>query len=163
VAPIPVQRVPPLGRVQVRVSAEVLRAGQFTVEAAVRTPDGGALGEPTRLQVRSTVYGTVTVWLTAVAGGLLVLLAARRIWRRVRGDRAGSGPEGRAGGGSVAAVPPSPVVHGPTGLSAPPNGPSAHVRPQSEPVATSAAPAESPVPGPQVSRRGMSSADGDLS
>jgi hypothetical protein len=109
VAPIPVQRVPPLGRVQVRVSAEVLRSGQFTVEAAVRTPDGGDLGEPTRLQVRSTVYGTVTVWLTAVAGGLLVLLAARRIWRRIRGDR-----RGRGGGTPVPQAPPGPPQDGPS-------------------------------------------------
>jgi hypothetical protein len=111
VTPIPVQRVPPLGRVQVRASAEVLRAGLFTVEASVRTPDGGALGEPTRLQVRSTVYGTVTIWLTVGAGALLVLLSARRIWRRIRGDRkgGGSGPDGG---------PPAPPSDGP-----PPSGP----------------------------------------
>jgi hypothetical protein len=134
VAPIPVQRVPPLGRVQVRVSTEVLRAGQFTVEAAVRTPDGGSLGEPTRLQVRSTVYGTVTIWLTAVAGALLVLLAARRIWRRIRGDRKGSGP-----------------TDGPP----PPNGPSPQVRTVLHPARTPAGP-------PEPSRRGISSTGGDL-
>ena len=37
---------------------------------------------------RSTAYGTITGWLTAIAGGILVLLAARRIWRRVRGEPA---------------------------------------------------------------------------
>jgi hypothetical protein len=100
VSSVPVQRVPPLGRVQVRVDAEVTRSGTFPVEAAVRTPDGGALGPPTRLQVRSTVYGVVTVWLTVVAGVALVILAGYRIVRRIR-----SGDGGAPGAG--AAVPPS--------------------------------------------------------
>lgn len=180
VAPIPVQRVPPLGRVQVRVSAQVLRAGQFTVEASVRTPDGGALGEPTRLQVRSTVYGTVTIWLTAVAGVLLVLLAARRIVRRIRGDRSGpdrgtgphgSGtspptgpvrppvpvrpPRGGAPNGSVGGPPEPPV----TGV---PEGPRPAVRPGERPAGTSVGPAEFPPGLRRASRRGVSAPDGDL-
>lgn len=87
VAPIDVQQIPPLGRRQVSVNAQVTRAGQFTVEARVRTPAGGVLGPPSRLRVSSTAYGTITGWLTAIAGGLLVLLAGRRIWRRVRGEQ----------------------------------------------------------------------------
>ncbi|HEV7468161.1 MAG TPA: DUF6049 family protein [Pseudonocardia sp.] len=90
VSTIPVQRVPPLGRVQVRVDAEVTRSGTFPVEAAVRTPDGGTLGPPTRLQVRSTVYGVVTVWLTVVAGVALVILAGFRIVRRIRSGDGGA-------------------------------------------------------------------------
>lgn len=86
VNPIDVQQIPPLGRRQVSVNAQVTRAGQFTVDAAVRTPSGGLLGPPSHLKVRSTAYGTITGWLTAIAGGLLVLLAARRVWRRVRGE-----------------------------------------------------------------------------
>jgi hypothetical protein len=87
VAPIDVQQIPPLGRRQVSVNAQVTRAGQFTVEARVRTPAGGLLGPPSRLRVSSTAYGTITGWLTAIAGGLLVVLAGRRIWRRVRGEQ----------------------------------------------------------------------------
>lgn len=85
VAPIEEQVVPPLGRRQVRVSAEVIRSGQFTVEAAVRSPEGEVLGPPSRLKIRSTAYGTITVWLTGSAGVLLVLLVVRRVVRRVRG------------------------------------------------------------------------------
>jgi hypothetical protein len=85
-APIPAQRIPPLGRRQVQVDAEVVRSGQFVVEATVRTPAGRTLGPPSRLQVRSTAYGTITVWLTGCAGGLLVVLAARRVVRRIRGE-----------------------------------------------------------------------------
>ena len=84
VAPIPPQRIPPLGRRQVQVSAEVVRSGQFSVEATVHSPAGRALGPPSRLQVRSTAYGTITVWLTGSAG---VLLSS---WRRT-GWCAGSG------------------------------------------------------------------------
>ncbi|MHA6786057.1 DUF6049 family protein [Pseudonocardia saturnea] len=86
VAPIPVIEVPPLGRRQIQVSAEVLRSGVFTVDATVRTLDGGLLGAPSRLQVRSTAYGTITLWLTGTAGVLLVVLAARRILRRIRSE-----------------------------------------------------------------------------
>ncbi|MHA6620360.1 DUF6049 family protein [Pseudonocardia sp. DLS-67] len=114
VAPIEPQEVPPLGRRQVRVSAEVTRSGQFSVQAAVRTPDGELLGQPSRLRVRSTAYGTITVWLTASAGILLVVLAGRRIVRRIRGEPRnrppGSGPAG-----------PSPPPRPPT-----PSGPRPH-------------------------------------
>jgi hypothetical protein len=102
VAPIEPQEVPPLGRRQVRVSAEVTRSGQFTVQAAVRTPDGELLGPPSRLRVRSTAYGTITVWLTASAGILLVVLAGRRIVRRIRGEPRNRPP------GSGPPVPPPP-------------------------------------------------------
>lgn len=86
VAPIPPQRIPPLGRRQVQVSAEVVRSGQFSVEATVHSPAGRALGPPSRLQVHSTAYGTITVWLTGSAAVLLVVLAAHRVVRRVRGE-----------------------------------------------------------------------------
>jgi hypothetical protein len=86
VAPIAEQRIPPLGRRQLSVNAKATRSGQFTVDARVLTPGGGQLGEPSRLKVVSTAYGTITVWLTATAGALLVALVARRVIRRRRGD-----------------------------------------------------------------------------
>jgi hypothetical protein len=86
VAPIEPQLIPPLGRRQVNVSAEVTRAGQFTVQASVRTPGGELLGPPSRLRMRSTAYGTITLWLTGSAGVLLVVLTVRRVIRRVRGE-----------------------------------------------------------------------------
>lgn len=92
VDPIPEQVVPPLGRRQVQVNAEVTRSGQFTVDAVVRTPGGEQLGPASRLRVRSTGYGTITVWLTGTAGVLLVVLAARRVLRRVRGESSPPGP-----------------------------------------------------------------------
>ncbi|MEJ8281420.1 DUF6049 family protein [Pseudonocardia spirodelae] len=94
VAPIEVQAVPPRGRVQVRVSAQVTRSGVFSVDAGLLTPDGVALGPQTRLRVRSTVYGTVTVWLTAIAGGVLVVLVVRRVLRRLRPAGGPADPSG---------------------------------------------------------------------
>ena len=85
VAPIAPVQIPPLGRRQVSLSAQVTRSGQFTVDAAVLTPAGRALGPPSRLKVSSTVYGTITVWLTVGAGILLVVLVIRRMVRRIRG------------------------------------------------------------------------------
>ena len=84
VAPIPAQRIPPLGRRQVQVDAQVIRSGQFVVEAMVRSPAGRALGPPSRLQVRSTAYGTITVWLTGARA------FCSSCWRRA-GWCAGSG------------------------------------------------------------------------
>lgn len=110
VAPIEPQEVPPLGRRQVRVSAEVTRSGQFSVQAAVRTPDGELLGQPSLLRVRSTAYGTITVWLTASAGILLVVLAGRRVVRRIRGE-----PRNRPPRSGPPDPPPSPRPHAPVG------------------------------------------------
>jgi hypothetical protein len=131
VAPIPAQRIPPLGRRQVQVDAQVVRSGQFVVEATVRSPAGRSLGPPSRLQVRSTAYGTITVWLTGVAGVLLVVLAARRVVRRIRSepsryDRVGpavTGPPRDPAASSPGAISPGPTPERPprpgTGLPNP--------------------------------------------
>ena len=74
------------GRRQVSVNAKVTRSGQFTVDASVLSPGSGLLGSPSRLLVRSTAYGTITLWLTASAGVLLVLLVGRRVLRKIRGE-----------------------------------------------------------------------------
>ena len=113
VAPIDVQQVPPLGRRQARVSAQVTRSGQFTVQAAVRSPDGELLGPPSRLRVRSTAYGTITVWLTASAGVLLVVLAVRRVRRRVLSDpppHTGPIPVARPDPSSASGLPTEPAA-----------------------------------------------------
>jgi hypothetical protein len=80
--------VPPLGRLQLRVNAQLSRSGQFSVEARLTTLAGAQLGPVSRLQLRSTAYGTITLWLTGIAGALLVILAVRRITRRIRAARA---------------------------------------------------------------------------
>jgi Family of unknown function (DUF6049) len=91
--PIDVVQVPAASRRQVRIPTEVIRAGQFSVEAQLSTPGGtplGPRGTASRIQLRSTAYGTVTLALTGGAAMLLVLLAAVRITRRVRAARKAS-------------------------------------------------------------------------
>jgi hypothetical protein len=171
VAPIPAQRIPPLGRRQVQVDAQVVRSGQFVVEAMVRTAAGRQLGPPSRLQVRSTAYGTITVWLTGCAGVLLVVLAARRVVRRIRGEpsrrdrvgpSAGPAPEAkdrrasqrapareehsRSGSRPSDTAPATPSVTAPpTSASATPPGPEPPTRPV---AATDPEPPTRPVPAP---------------
>jgi hypothetical protein len=82
-----VQLVPAHSTRQLVIPAKVNRAGQFSVDAWLSTPGGTPLGEPSTLQLRSTAFGTVTVALTAGAGGLLVLLVIRGFARRGRRAR----------------------------------------------------------------------------
>ena len=57
-------------------------------------PGGGTkLGDTVRLELTSTTYGFITVAVTGTAGGVLVLLVAIRIFRRVRAARAGTNGE----------------------------------------------------------------------
>lgn len=85
--PLPVVTVPAFGSRQVQVEVQVTRAGQFQVDAQARTPGGEPLGPTARLLLRSTAYGTITVWLTASAAVVLVILASVRIARRVLAAR----------------------------------------------------------------------------
>jgi len=156
VAPIDVQQVPPLGRRQVSVNAQVTRAGQFTVDAVVSTPAGGVLGPPSHLKVRSTAYGTITAWLTAIAGGLLVLLAARRIWRRVREAEQ---PAARVAPGAPPTVeqPADPTVRLPIpshGSGPPDRAPPQQPTPTPLPVPQAGAPDRAPQPNPRPTAPG---------
>jgi len=142
VAPIPAQRIPPLGRRQVQVDSQDVRSGQFVVEAMVRTAAGRQLGPPSRLQVRSTAYGTITVWLTGCAGVLLVVLAARRVVRRIRGEPSRRDRVGPSAGPASATTP--SVTPPPSAATTPP-GPEPPTRPV---AATDPEPPTRPVPAP---------------
>ncbi|GAA1340155.1 DUF6049 family protein [Saccharothrix algeriensis] len=82
------QVLPARGDRQLTVPVDVLRSGRFPVHVRLTTPDGVELGERARLEVSSSAYGTITIVITALAGALLVLLSARRIYRRARASRA---------------------------------------------------------------------------
>jgi uncharacterized membrane protein YjfL (UPF0719 family) len=83
-------RIPPQSGRSQYVSAEVIRAGRFTVDASLTTRGGTQLGSTVRMEATSTSVGTITVAITGVAGGVLVLLVVIRLFRRVRAARAGS-------------------------------------------------------------------------
>ncbi|MEV4311520.1 DUF6049 family protein [Actinocrispum sp. NPDC049592] len=81
-ADIPERRIAASSTSTVIIPAELLRAGKFTVDVQLATPGGTPLGISSRFELSSTSYGTITVAVTGVAGGVLVLLAGRRIYRR---------------------------------------------------------------------------------
>ncbi|MFD7657284.1 DUF6049 family protein [Actinosynnema sp. NPDC059797] len=85
-----VYELPARGDRLVPVQVEVQRSGRFPVHVRLVTASGVELGERARLEVSSSVYGTITVVITGLAGAALVLLSARRIYRRVRAARAAS-------------------------------------------------------------------------
>lgn len=77
----------PAGRSRnLRVPAEALRAGRFTVDVQLTTPGGTQLGTPTQFELASTEYGLITVIVTATAAGALLLLSGRRIYRRLKSN-----------------------------------------------------------------------------
>ncbi len=86
--PIQEQVLPARGDRQLTLPVEVLRSGRFPVHIRLTTPDGVELGERARLEVSSSAYGTITIVITVLAGALLVLLSARRIYRRARASKA---------------------------------------------------------------------------
>ncbi|CAL9662275.1 hypothetical protein SUDANB95_07037 [Actinosynnema sp. ALI-1.44] len=98
--------LPARGDRQLTVPVEVLRSGRFPVHVRLTTPDGVELGERARLEVSSSAYGTITVVITALAGALLVLLSARRIYRRARAAKSAAAVPSTAGPGQPEAVTP---------------------------------------------------------
>ncbi|WP_299959278.1 DUF6049 family protein [uncultured Modestobacter sp.] len=87
---IGVQTLPPLSRTPLEVPTQVRQSGGFAVTALLTTPGGVPLGEPVEMQVKSTVYGPITLGLTIGAAGLLGLLFLRRgvlfLLKRRRGE-----------------------------------------------------------------------------
>lgn len=73
---------------------EALRAGRFSVDVALSTPDGTKLGSDARFELTSTEYGAITIIVTLTAAGALLLLSSRRIYRRIKESRAVRANEG---------------------------------------------------------------------
>jgi hypothetical protein len=78
----------PLSKEQIQVSAVAVAPGPVVVDATLRTPSGAAYGQPVQLRIRITEYGTVALYITVAAGGVLFLAAGLRVLRRLAGARA---------------------------------------------------------------------------
>jgi hypothetical protein len=86
-----IERVPPASSRTFYLPTKVARSGRFTVKARLTTPDGTPLGSTARLEVSSGAYGSIVPVITGVAFAVLLLLAGRRVYSRVRSPaRAGS-------------------------------------------------------------------------
>lgn len=86
-----------------KIQAHVQRAGTFQVDAVLLAPDGTPLGSPVPLSIHCTALGAVGVIITAVAGGVLLLALALRVFRRMRAGRRPA-PEPARPDGPVAPV-----------------------------------------------------------
>ncbi|MEE4025475.1 hypothetical protein V1Y59_20495 [Gordonia sp. PKS22-38] len=58
----------------------------ITVTIGLTTSSGISVGSPIRLSVNANAYGKPLFWVTIAAGVALVLLVARRLWHRFRGQ-----------------------------------------------------------------------------
>jgi hypothetical protein len=83
--------IPANGSVPQYIPIEALRAGRFSVDVALTTPSGNQLGTPARFELTSNDFGIITVIVTASAGGALLLLSSRRIYRRIKESKAQRG------------------------------------------------------------------------
>ncbi|WP_181776958.1 DUF6049 family protein [Amycolatopsis pittospori] len=84
---VPERTVPAYGAVNQLIPVEALRAGRFSVDVTLTTPDGTKLGSDARFELTSTEYGAITIIVTVTAAGALLLLSSRRIYRRIKDSR----------------------------------------------------------------------------
>ncbi len=85
---VPERTVPASGAINQLMPVEAQRAGRFSVDVSLTTPDGTRLGTDARFELTSTEYGAITIIITVTAAGALLLLSSRRIYRRVKDSRA---------------------------------------------------------------------------
>ncbi|WP_156365165.1 DUF6049 family protein [Sciscionella sediminilitoris] len=81
------KRIPAHNSRTVLIPVKVQRSGRFNVDIKLTTPGQTPLGKPTRVDVSSSAFGMVTVAITITAFVALILLAGRRIYRRIRAAR----------------------------------------------------------------------------
>ena len=87
VDPVEAFTIGPKSKRQIPVSASAVASGPVVVDAQLHTPGGAAYGQPVPLQISITQYGTVALYITAVAAGVLFLAAGVRVLRRVLAAR----------------------------------------------------------------------------
>jgi hypothetical protein len=112
ISDIGIQTLAPGQRMTLQIPTQVRQSGGFAVTAQLTTPDGSPLGDEIHLQVKSTAYGSISLFITIGAAALLGLLFLRRLVTFVlRRRRAAAGDADGAPEGAVAPQPPnrSPV------------------------------------------------------
>lgn len=79
---VPQKRIAPRSKIQVNVPTQARAKGLVHVETSLRTPDGSVYDNPVLLRVRVTEYGTVALYITLGAAGVLMLASVARLSRR---------------------------------------------------------------------------------
>ncbi|WP_051461289.1 DUF6049 family protein [Tomitella biformata] len=77
--------LPARGSRQIQVPAEIEFSRQIDLRVGLLAPDGSPLGEEIHISLHSNAYGNLIPIVTAVFGALLLLLAGRRAWHRIKG------------------------------------------------------------------------------
>lgn len=77
--------LPPRGTRQIQVPADIEFSRELDVRVQLTTLDGTPLGEQVHISVNSNAYGNIIPIATIVFGGLLLILAGRRAWHRIKG------------------------------------------------------------------------------
>ena len=78
--------IPPIGTRQLSIPTHASTSERATVNIALQTSTGVPLNDPVELSVFSNRYGRPLFWITVGAAIILVLLTARRLWHRFRGE-----------------------------------------------------------------------------
>ncbi|WP_375295787.1 DUF6049 family protein [Gordonia westfalica] len=78
--------IPARGTRQIQLPTRGESSEAITIDIRLATVTGVPLGQPITLQVHTNAYGKPLFYITIVAGVALVLLTARRLWHRFRGQ-----------------------------------------------------------------------------
>ncbi|GAC66793.1 hypothetical protein GS4_05_00010 [Gordonia soli NBRC 108243] len=86
VGDVGVIEIPARGTRQIQMPTRADSSEAITVTISMLTSSGVPLGVPISLSVHSNAYGMPLFIITICAGAALVLLTARRLWHRFRGE-----------------------------------------------------------------------------
>lgn len=78
--------LPARGSRQIQVPAEIEFSRQIDLRVRLLAPDSVPVGEQVHISLHSNAYGMVIPVVTGVSGALLLFLAGRRGWHRLRGQ-----------------------------------------------------------------------------
>jgi hypothetical protein len=84
VEPVLARSIGPQHTVTFEVPAQAVANGIVDVTARLETPGGQPYGPALNLRVRATNYGQVGLYVVGSAAGLLFVIVAVRLFRRIR-------------------------------------------------------------------------------
>ncbi|MBD0862825.1 hypothetical protein IA539_16670 [Gordonia sp. zg691] len=78
--------IPARGTRQIQLPTQGEASESITVDIRLSTATGVQLGQPISLSVYTNAYGKPLFYITIIAAAALILLTARRLWHRFRGQ-----------------------------------------------------------------------------